>query len=227
MDLQVHPELRDTSPNAGTTSQKRPVSTPTREERQVRSRKNTLTEQQPAATSSSESSGATNTTTPGPENDPKAQEGLRNILFPTFKNLRRLQVKLTNANHHRDFLQTLKDRNQVPKGLKVKSTTTTAELPPELYEEWELAHVELSNQLRDIMSKYWEWTINQVRVDIDIAYHKLTVNATDVELELIDNLIQKATASKKEDLQTRRQRKAPNPRSAPGASNAENLPQTN
>ena len=136
MNLQVPPTWRDVSPNQGTTSLKRTSPTPIGDERNTRNRTNG--QSPPPSTSGS----STEQAQQPPDNGiQEPQEALRNILFPTFKNLRKLEVKLTVAKHHSDFLNTLKELNQVPKGLKVKSTVTTAELHPDLYEEWELAHI--------------------------------------------------------------------------------------
>jgi len=209
MALQVPPHLRDVSPNQGTTSAKRTTSS-SEDDRNVRSRPDEDEEQQPGNSNDGEL-----TTTPD-GNVP--QEGIRNHLFATFKNLRKLNVKLTNAAHHMKFLIDLRDRNQVPKGLKVKSTVTTADLPPDLYEEWEQAHVELSNQLRDIMIRYWQLNLDKLNTDINKAYEKLLDNASEQEINTIDDLISKATSSKEEDLKQRRKGKQRRGRGATAAS---------
>jgi hypothetical protein len=223
MDLQVpRPSRRDTSPHQGNTSLRKTTPSPNDDRRVTRkgtSRKapgpNT------ASTSTDESAQSKK------NEDQSAHESMRNILFPTFKNLRKLEVKVTNAQHHREFLNSLKEKNQVPKGLKVRSTVTTAELPPDLYEEWELAHVELSNKLRDIMTQYWERIIIQTQRDIDDAYHRISVNATEEEIQLISELINKATSSKREELLTKRQRKSRNLESGTAASPEENQTTSN
>jgi len=153
-------------------------------------------------------------------NDNTANSAINNQFFPSFKLLRKLNNKLVTAKHHKTFLITLKENGQVPKGLQVKSAPTGAELDLYLYHQWEEAHIELSNKLRDILIKHWITTEANLSNQITDITENLRSKAPPDQVSLIFNLIDKANSSKAEELATRRRRKRENPRigiSAAGA----------
>lgn len=237
MELQHQPERRDIPQHSGEReSIKRPATTPLQESRSTRLRQYSNQEtppepvqsQQPEQVPPGEQDNNPNGTLPEQSETPAnatENQAIRNILFPTFKNLRRLHLKLTTAIHHYGFLTDLRSRNQVPRGLKVKPAVTTSELPSALYEKWELAHIELSNTLRDIMIEHWDNVRVELQREIEISYTKLINSAEEEELNTISQLIDKATSSKREELKTRRSNKQkPNQRSATGASGTNQRP---
>ena len=149
MESQASSKKRDTTPNPGTrlTTGQQTTRSRSRENRNATNKNlpNTDDDQQPNTSDQSAPTGGTDT-----EDN---QEGpIRNIVFPTYKLYRRQNVKLSTAKHHVDFLTTLINNHQAPKGLKPKVTLTTAELAPSLYIRWEQAHIELANTLRDTYS---------------------------------------------------------------------------
>ena len=162
MELQKQPAQRDDPQQPGP-SAKRPATTPLQESRSVRLRNDTTETTLPTNINTEETEPSIEEPTP-PEPDAE-NAPISNILFPTFKNLKRLNLKLTTAVHHHAILIGLKSNNLVPKGLRVKPATTTSELPSELYERWETAHIELSNALRDIMIDYWQGVVIQKEID--------------------------------------------------------------
>ena len=106
------------------------------------------------------------------ENAARKKPGIpiRNFIFPILKCFRKLNNKLTTASHHYEFLTELRSNHQTPRGLKVKVATTTAELPPQLHQRWETAHIELGNTLRDILIDYWQEICVRIRLQMDNVY---------------------------------------------------------
>ena len=133
-------------------------------------------------------------------------------MFPTYKLYRRQHLKLSTARHHVEFLTTLRTNHQAPKGLKPKVTTTTTELPPALYIRWEQAHIELANTLRDILLEHWQTTVTEVDNLLMRTYKDLESLCNPEELNTIQSLVTKATATKSTELQQRRTNKDRNTR---------------
>jgi len=150
-----------------------------------------------------------NDNTPTP---PTVNIAIHNQYFPTFKLLRKLNNKLITSQHHKTFLIDLKTKGQVPKGLQAKSAPTGAELDLELYHEWELAHIELANRLRDILIRHWSITEANLCNLITEHTEKLRREAPEEQTNLILQLIEKANKDKSEELASRRSRKQQNAR---------------
>ena len=133
---------------------------------------------------------------------------IHNKYFPSFKLLRKLNNKLITARHHKTFLTNLQERGQVPRGLQVKSAPTGAELDLQAYKEWEEAHIELANRLRDILIGHWIKTENSLSEQITDITEQLRTNSPPEQSNLILTLIDKANNAKALELETRRRRKA-------------------
>jgi hypothetical protein len=103
-----------------------------------------------------------------------------------------------------EFLSNLRTNQQTPKGLKPKITTTTNELPPHLFLRWERAHIHLGEALRDILIDYWQYQIDTINSEIATTASDLEADCTQEELTFINNLIEKASSKKREELKTRR-----------------------
>jgi len=135
---------------------------------------------------------------------------ISNQHFAVFKNLRKLNSKGITAKHHLEFLQSLKEKNLVPKGLQVKPVNIGLELPSDLYEKWENSHIRLANDRRDILISYWERHLAQLEQTILEAQARLTSTATTEELAYIVTALDKTKKSKADELKERRQRKQQN-----------------
>ena len=134
-------------------------------------------------------------------------EAIHNKYFPTFKILRKLNNKLVTARHHKTFLTNLQERGQVPKGLQIKSAPTGAELDLQAYKQWEEAHIELANKLRDILIAHWTKTEAYLSEQITQLTEDLQAESPAQQSTLILTLIEKANNSKALELQSRRRRK--------------------
>jgi hypothetical protein len=146
------------------------------------------------------------------------QDGpIRNTTFPMYKLYRRLNMKLTSAKHHLQFLTNLKENHQVPKGLKPKVTVTTTELPARLFIRWEQAHIELANSLRDILLDHWQEVVTETESELQRIFDDLKPLCTQEELNTILSLIKKAITQKEEELQKKRTNKERNIRRTGGS----------
>ena len=141
---------------------------------------------------------------------------ISNIHFATFKNLRKLNSKVVTANHHLEFLRSLKERNLVPKGLQVKAVNIGLELPSDLYEQWENSHIKLANDRRDILIEYWDRQINTLESSIIEAQPRLAQIATEDEIEKITGTLERTKITKTNELKARRLQKAANVAAASG-----------
>jgi hypothetical protein len=121
--------------------------------------------------------------------------------------LRKQNTKLEVAEHHKDFLEQLKSRTQAPKGLKIKVTTTTVELPRAQYLKWERAHINLANELRDILLEYWTITVQSLQQEITETIKELSELCSEEELETITSQIDRICSKKREDLKTKGNKK--------------------
>lgn len=148
---------------------------------------------------------------------------ISNKLFATFKSLRKLNSKQVTAHHHLEFLTNLKEKNLVPKGLQPKPCSTGLELPPDLYEKWENAHISLGNARRDILIAYWQRQASETDKNIIEATARLNTTASATEIAHITTTLAKSRITKTEELQTRRLRKGERETaaSAPGGGTAE------
>jgi hypothetical protein len=164
---------------------------------------------------------ATRTTTESEDTDGP----MRNIVFPIYKLLRRQNTKLVVAQHHRTFLEKLREQNQAPKGLKVKVATTTVELPRLLYIKWETAHIELSNKLRDILWEYWTLQVQSHRNEIQDTIRELSSLCTQEELVIINSSIEKICKKKTEELTNRTNKKTTNSNRRSGTAGSANTNQ--
>ena len=152
----------------GTTQQKRLASPLQEQQRNVRHRP----EDDPIPTNNE-----VNLPTTSDANNKPTNSAINNVFFPTFKLLRKINNKLITARHHKTFLTNLQENGQVPKGLQVKSAPTGAELDLTLYEEWETAHIELANRLRDILIKHWTETELNLQTQLTVINRNLASKA--------------------------------------------------
>lgn len=206
------------SPNLSTPTSKRPASSPlAAEERQVRIRQEdeNMPETPPELNNDAGASNQPLNEPPQIANDNTQNSAINNIYFPTFKLLRKLNNKLITAQHHKNFLTGLQSNGQVPKGLQLKSAPTGAELDLDLYHQWEEAHIELSNKLRDTLIKHWICTEANLSNLITEHTERLRNIAPPEQTSLILSLITRANTTKATELSARRLRKRAN---APGAS---------
>ena len=190
MDPVIQPAEREPAPRSGTSAQdEQPMNTsiylPAQSNQDARPPETTAEPTPPATT----------------------KQSMRTTIFPIFKSFRKLNNKLTTSNHHLEFLSTLKENGQVPRGLKIKTSTTTAELPPHLYQRWEIAHIELSNNLRDILIEYWHEICIRVRKQMEIVYDQLETNCTEDELNLVHKIIEESAIARQKELKERRSKK--------------------
>lgn len=112
----------------------------------------------------------------------------------------------------------------VPKGLQAKAVNTGLELPPDLYELWENAHITLGNTRRDILIQYWSRQLSDLEKAINEATARLNTTGTDEEVEQITTTQNKTKLSKAEELKTRHLRKAENAIAASGGGNTKPQP---
>jgi hypothetical protein len=170
--------------------------------------------------------GTTSTTTPtlevpqaniNEDSDVEQDGPIRSTTFPMYKLYRRLNMKLTSAKHHLQFLSNLRENHQVPKGLKPKATVTTTELPARLFIRWEQAHIELANSLRDILLDHWQEVVTETESELKRIFDDLKPICTQEELNTILSLIKKAVTQKEEELQKKRTNKERNLRKTGGS----------
>lgn len=193
------PAQRDFTPASGTPS-KRVNTTPLQDDRNVRTRLELENINDVSKTKS----------LPQVSEEEDTDGPIRNSVFPIYKLLRRQNSRLVVAEHHMNFLLKLCENKQAPKGLKIKVTTTTVELPRDLFVKWETAHVDLANRLRDLLCEYWTRLCEDLNKEIQQTIDELTSTCTQEELITINLLIEKASSKKKQELSTKRITKAKN-----------------
>ena len=184
-------------PSTPNTQQKRLASSPlSTEERNTRARLNEQEHNDPEPTTDTANN-----------DDVTKTSAIHNTHFPTFKLLRKINNKYVTAQHHLTFLTNLQLKGQVPRGLQVKSAPTGAELDHRLYKEWEEAHINLANSLRDILIRHWTNTSASLTIVISEITDSLKLSANEEQWSLILQLIEKANNAKIQELATRRRRK--------------------
>jgi hypothetical protein len=174
------------------------------------------------ATSNSTNSTRTNNQAGSNDQPVTTNPAISNRHFALFKSLRKLNSKRITARHHLDFLTSLKDKHLIPKGLQAKSINTGLELPPDLYEEWEDAHIQLGNSRRDILIRYWQRQYSELEVSIDTTQTRLNTTASPEELNHIENTLEKTRSARSQELKSRRLQKAGQRTADSGGENNQN-----
>lgn len=214
MDQTADTDQRDSTPTSGTSRTRRNQNTKRNkpETRNTRTRTEPTLDNDEHPTEEEQSTDDQDDTTEGP---------IKNTIFPIYKLLRKHNLKIITAQHHKEYLTNLQQLERVPKGLKPKITTTTTELPPSLFIRWEKAHIALACTLRDILLDYWNELETKLRSEIDKISEELSESCTTEEFNLINTIIGKASLKKREELKTRRSKKT-KPRGGTAGSAATN-----
>jgi hypothetical protein len=176
--------------------------------RNVRQKENTDLQIDTNMNDTSNETAAEASSAPQENNTTVPKQPISNKYFATFKSLRKLNSKAVTADHHLTFLKNLREKNLVPKGLQVKAVNIGIELPPDLYEQWENAHIALASSRRDILIQYWQRHMTNLQKAISEATARLgTVGATEEEITHITNTLVQTRVNKEEELKARCLRK--------------------
>ncbi|CAC5378318.1 unnamed protein product [Mytilus coruscus] len=120
---------------------------------------------------------------------------------PSFRAFRKLNVKLVRCQQHHMYLNKCKNKDTIPKTLRVNIKPQVPDTTPRFLIKWETAHIEFSRTLVGLLQEYWKERCENIKTQISDMAEDLNTNTEPAEMELITNLIERTKISVEEEIQ--------------------------
>ena len=135
--------------------------------------------------------------------------------IPYYKLCRKLTLNLNKAQHHHTYLQQCIESNITPKGLQTRVPPQIPDQKSTFTIKWEQAHLEFSQNLTKILSKYYQERIEEIRLELETNKKTLQTKCNTSQFDHINNIIHEQEATQLQTLQNRRTKKTEGPNIIP------------